>query len=348
MTPSPSNFPTVSTGNNGSGSNENALSMLLQLNKCQFIDDLADGMPKLITPPPSVPQHQLQFPNNNDKIVTQPKESSNISNQFGFDFNSLNSTNRTVINHDPQRPPQQSIPNESSNFGFNNSNSSNIQNGSSSNDGSNNFFNEFNINSLFSSFDDNVSSVEPGTFITNHFTSQPQPQIQTPNQQSSSILKQYPDNDPNIQLQNQCFTMTMLERNESQQQQHLNQTPMVKFPIPQSAANKQLSMMSKYMSQRNQTLTTPPNLIAGQHQSSSVGHSPNVHSPLDQSQQQEEQFCDRQTLYRLIISQLLFDGHRNIACHISNAEHIKCDSFLIGPSQELHKLRTFSSINRFK
>nr|XP_027194398.1 uncharacterized protein LOC113789074 [Dermatophagoides pteronyssinus] len=353
MTPSPADFAPVSTGNNGSTTNENALSMLLQLNKCQLINDLVDGLPKLITPPPSAPQHQRQFPNNNN-IVNQSKDSptSNVSNQFGFDFNSLNSTNHNAINRNPQRQPQQPMSDESSNFGFNDSDSSNIQNASSSNVGNNNFFNDFNINSLFSSFDDNVSAVESGAFITNHFTSQPQ--IQTTNQQSTSILKQYPDNDPNIQLQNQCFTMTMLEGNESQQhpqpqqqqqQQHRNQA--AKFPITQSTANKQLSMMSKYMStastmpQQHHTLTTPPNLIAGQHQTS-----PNIHSTIDQSQQQEEQFCERQTLYRLIISQLLFDGHRNIACHISNAEHIKCDSFLIGPSQELHKLVTFAKAKK--
>ena len=317
MAPSPAHFATVSIGNSGSTTDENALSMLLQMNQCQLIDDLVDGLPKLITPPPSAPQHQSQFTNNNNKILTQSKESptSNVSNQFGFDFNSLNSTNRTAINRNPQRQPQQPIVDESSNFGFNNTNSSTIQNGSSSNGGSNNFFNEFNITSLFSSFDDNVSSVESATVITDHFTSQPQPQIQSTNQQPTSILKQYPDNDPSVQLQNQCFTMTMLEGNElqqhqqpQQQQQLRNQTSMAKFPIPQSAANKQMSMMSKYMSpastlpQQHQTLTNPSNIIAGQqHQTSSVGHSPSIHPPLDQSQQQEEQFCERQTLYRLII-----------------------------------------------
>ncbi|KAJ6220809.1 hypothetical protein RDWZM_006621 [Blomia tropicalis] len=48
--------------------------------------------------------------------------------------------------------------------------------------------------------------------------------------------------------------------------------------------------------------------------------------------------CDKDLFYRLIIGQLLFNGHRSIANQLAIAERIKADGSLLSPSDRLHTL----------
>lgn len=276
-TTSPGNF----TANSNTTNDDSSLSILLQMNN-RHLDDLVvddlDNVPKLIVPPSSSTQ-SIQS-NNHSSAGNNITQDYSANNQFGFDFNSLNNTR----NNDNETTPAKTFNSNDffSNSGVIENNGNGIGNGSSSATG--NFFNEFNMSSLFSSFDDNVSSTAESGTLTD-FTTNAANGGNLVNA-SPVIVKHYPQDDSIIQLPNQCFTMTLNE----QTQPTGTLLPQSKFSQTKPMLNTHkygLSNVGQNHVQMPEQIMAAPPLVKSQ-------PSTNLNSSLDE-------LCERQTLYRLII-----------------------------------------------
>ncbi|KPM02710.1 hypothetical protein QR98_0011280 [Sarcoptes scabiei] len=175
-----------------------------------------------------------------------------------------------------------------------------------------NFYNDFAVNSLFSPSFTNGTSDRNGKYCNGRTVA---------SVNNNPIGKTYSFNDDALhQSSNQSYPITL------ENQENLNKLASTK------------GTLRKFIPQPVQTTQISHQTSSQSNGSTNFGFS-NLNSPFDE-------LCEKQTLYRLIIGQLLFDGHRNIACQVAVSEHIKCDSFLIGPSQELHKLVTFAKAKK--